>query len=182
MRLYNMSDFGTPREILTDGGTQFSNEIISDLVNILNTKLMITIAYSKEENAIVERSNKEVMRHLRAFIFDHKILADWTKYLPLVQRIINNKVHDSTKISPASIITPGIDLDNSLVPTSVNMTGGDLSEYVKYLIEQQQIAIEVARKHLLEHEKEHLVDPDLPLTVFSNRITCSIRISEDGYG
>ena len=27
--------FGTPREILTDGGTQFSNEIISDLVNIL---------------------------------------------------------------------------------------------------------------------------------------------------
>jgi hypothetical protein len=93
------------------------------------------------------------MRHLRAFIFDHKILAEWTKYLPLVQRIIIDKVHDSAKISPASIITPGIDLDNSLVPTSVNMTGGDLSAYVKSLIEQQQIAIKVARKHLLEDEK-----------------------------
>jgi len=34
------------------------------------------------------------------------------------------------------------------------------------LVEQQKIAIEIAHKHLLEHEKEHLVDPDLPLTVF----------------
>ena len=158
--------FGTPKEILTDGWTQFSNEIISQLVEILKVKLMITIAYSKEENAIVERSNKEVMRHLRAFIFDNKIFADWVNYLPLVQRIINNKVHESTKTSPASIITPGIDLDNSLVPTSTVLTGGDLSEYVKSLLAQQKIAIEIARKHLLDHETKHLVDPDLPLTVF----------------
>ena len=31
-------------------------------------------AGSKEEQAIVERANKEVMRHLRNFIFDHDAL------------------------------------------------------------------------------------------------------------
>jgi hypothetical protein len=51
---------------------------------------MVTIAYSKEENAIVERANKEVMRHLRAFIFDERIMSDWVKYIPLVQRIMNH--------------------------------------------------------------------------------------------
>jgi hypothetical protein len=37
---------------------------------ILQIDQQLTMAYSKEENAIVERSNKEVMRHLRAIIFD----------------------------------------------------------------------------------------------------------------
>jgi len=55
------------------------------------------------------------MRHLRAVIFDSKIMNDWVKYLPLVQRIINNKQNYSTHVSPASIITPGIDLDNALI-------------------------------------------------------------------
>jgi hypothetical protein len=30
----------------------------------------LTIAYSKKENAIVERANQEVIRHLRALLFD----------------------------------------------------------------------------------------------------------------
>ena len=158
--------FGTPKEILTDGGSQFHNETIKELIAVLNAKLLVTIAYSKEENAIVERSNKEVMRHLRAFIFDQKIINDWVKYLPLVQRIINNKRHESTQVTPASIITPGIDLDNSIIPSSLNVTGSIISDYVKTLVEQQNIAIEIARKHLLDHEISHLVDPDLPLTVF----------------
>jgi hypothetical protein len=159
--------FGNPKEILTDGGSQFNNQTMEELVAYLNAQLLITIAYSKEENAIVERSNKEVMRHLRAFIFDQRIIADWVKYLPLVQRIINNKCHDSTKVTPASIITPGIDLDNSILPSKKNSTGEvTITDYVKTLVDQQNTAIEIAKKHLLRHEKSHLVEPDLPLTVF----------------
>ena len=159
--------FGIPKEILTDGGSQFSNDIINELVQILNSKLMVTIAYSKEENAIVERANKEVMRHLRAFIFDERIMSDWVKYIPLVQRIMNNKIHLSTGVSPASIITPGIDLDNSLIPSSSNLEEQEIrNSYIAKLVAQQNTAIEIAKKHLLDHEKDHIIDPDLPLTVF----------------
>ena len=85
------------------------------------------------------------MRHLRAFVFDDKIMSDWVKYLTLVQQIINNKKHESTQVSPASIITPGIDLDNALVPASVNSTSIDTTEYIKTLVEQQNLAIVIAR-------------------------------------
>ena len=48
-----------------------------------------TMAYSKEENAIVERANKEVLRHLKAMIYDTSIKEQWCDILPLVQRIMN---------------------------------------------------------------------------------------------
>jgi hypothetical protein len=48
------------------------------------------MAYSKEHNAIVERANKEVMRHLTASISDRQISKVWSsEYLFLVQRIMN---------------------------------------------------------------------------------------------
>jgi hypothetical protein len=37
---------------------------------LIGTEHCLTLAYSKEENALVERANKEVNRHLRAFMFD----------------------------------------------------------------------------------------------------------------
>ncbi len=63
------------------------------------------MAYSKEHNAIVERrANKEVMRHLPAIISDRRISEVWSsEYLPLVQRIMNAKVHDTIGVSPAEV-------------------------------------------------------------------------------
>ena len=52
----------------------------------------------------MERANKEVMRYLRALLFDKNIYTEWATYLPLVQRIINSEVHSSTGVSPAQII------------------------------------------------------------------------------
>ena len=39
----------------------------------------MTIPYSKEENGIVERANKEVNRHIRNIIFFDKIIPNWSK-------------------------------------------------------------------------------------------------------
>jgi hypothetical protein len=42
------------------------------------------------------------MRHLTAIIFDKRVSEAWsTDYLPLVQRIMNAKVHDTIGVSPA---------------------------------------------------------------------------------
>ena len=49
--------FGTPEVVHTDRGTAFHRGT--------GTKQSLTTAYSKEENAIVERANKEVLRHSR---------------------------------------------------------------------------------------------------------------------
>ncbi len=47
-------------------------------------------------------NNKEVMRHLTVIIFDKRVNAAWSsEYLPLIQRIMNAKVHDTIGVSPA---------------------------------------------------------------------------------
>ena len=46
------------------------NHIIKDFLAAVGTGHNQTLAYSKEQNSIVERINKEINRHLRAFTFD----------------------------------------------------------------------------------------------------------------
>jgi hypothetical protein len=65
----------------------------------------LTVAYSKEENAIVERANQEVIRHLRALLFDKHVYKKWSfEELPLVQRIMNTVEKTATGVSPVELI------------------------------------------------------------------------------
>ena len=69
----HLGRFGAPERILTDRGTAFYNELVSELLHMCRAQHELTIAYSKEENAIVERTNQEVIRHLRALLFDKRV-------------------------------------------------------------------------------------------------------------
>jgi hypothetical protein len=80
------------------------NDIVKEFLIRTNTPHNLTLAYSKQENAIVERVNKEVNRHLRAFTFDTASLDSYKLCLPFVQRIINSSVHASTGASPAALL------------------------------------------------------------------------------
>jgi hypothetical protein len=61
----HLGRFGAPERILIDRSTAFHNELVSELIHMCLVEHELTIAYSKEENAIVERANQEVIRHLR---------------------------------------------------------------------------------------------------------------------
>jgi len=99
-----VSRYGQPQQILSDGGTQFLNDTVKELCKLLQVSTIVATPYSKEENGIVERANKEVLRHLRAFLADSKILEAWSSYLPLIQRIMNSTPHKATGVSPAAIL------------------------------------------------------------------------------
>ena len=64
----HISAFGAPERILTDRDTAFRNELVSELLHMCHAEHELKIAYSKEENAIVERAKQEVIRHLRALL------------------------------------------------------------------------------------------------------------------
>ncbi len=65
--------YGIPITIRSDRGTQFVNGIIKELLDLLQVEHEVSLAYSKEQNAIVERANREVMRHLTAIVFDKRV-------------------------------------------------------------------------------------------------------------
>ena len=82
--------FGTPEVVHTDRGAAFHSELIAKLLRVAGTKQSLITAHSKEENAIVERANKEVLRHLNALLFDACVHDKWSfEQLPIVQRIMN---------------------------------------------------------------------------------------------
>jgi hypothetical protein len=143
--------------IRSDRGTQFVNAVINQLLSLLQIEYELSLAYSKEYNAIVERANKEVMRHLTtAIIFDKRVNSSWSsEYLPLVQRIMNAKVHDTIGVSAAELLLgKAINLYTGLLspfsPESLakgqkEAVGGRLSDHVAKLIKMQNLLIEVAR-------------------------------------
>jgi hypothetical protein len=152
--------FGCPEELVSDNGTQFSNELIDNLLELMNTQNLKIHAYSKEENAIVERANKEVLRHLRAICYDRKTKTLWYNVLPLVQRIINAQVHKSIGVSPAQIIFGNaINLDRVLLDTNkanIATNNKTYSEHLYKLLDAQEYIIKLAKKQQQETDEFHI--------------------------
>ena len=142
--------FGVPALIRSDRGSQFVNEIIEQLVELLDSHHEVTTAYSKEENAIVERAYKEVMRHLRAIVFEDSVYNDWsTDQLPLVMRILNSEQKTRTGVSPAEMLFGNtIDLGRYILyrPTEKPNSEIDLHAYLQRMLNRQSVLIEVAQK------------------------------------
>ena len=156
--------YGTPMNIQTDRGPSFRNDLIASLTKRLGINHEWTAPYSKEENGIVERVNKETLRHLRNIIFDKRVGTKWSKYLPLVQRVINTSKHSATGLTPAQIVFPnGIQLDKGILTGKVDAL---LSAYMNDLLESQQFIIAIAEKNLREKDKKHIENYSKDRTVF----------------
>ena len=94
--------YGIPSQIVSDNGTQYANELITTLCHLFKNHKLIQ-AYSYEENAIVERANKEIGRHLSAIVLDRKIIQKLVTNV--TTRTTNNKLANTPKFRCESITT-----------------------------------------------------------------------------
>jgi transposase InsO family protein len=170
--LQHVGRYGVPATVRSDRGSQFVNEILAELSSVLGTEQEFTTAYSKEENAIVERMNKEVMRHLRAILFDKKVLSRWSMdQLPLVMRILNSEEKTRTGVSPCELLFGNsINLNRRLLrePVVVDKTAPirRLSDHMENLLTQQANLIEVAQKTQAQYDSHHMSVFDPEFTEF----------------
>ena len=154
--------FGCPAQLLSDNGSQFVNELIREFTKLVGTEHITTMAYSKEENAMVERSNKETMRHLRNLIFEFKDTTKWARYLKLVQRFLNATVHESIGVSPAQLLFGNaIDLDRGLfTPLQDHMIENDIptaiSEWATEMIKIQSDLLLQAREAQEQRDNQNI--------------------------
>jgi hypothetical protein len=151
--------YSAPEEITHDNGSSFVNEIIQELIKLMGSKSNIATAYSKEENPIVERANKEVMRHLRNIIFDENVLAKWSQSIPLVRRIINSSVHSSTGFTPASLIYGNsIDIDKGFLLNNAKQPNPTIpyTEWIESMLQTQSTILDIARQNLTEKDEIHM--------------------------
>jgi transposase InsO family protein len=174
--LQHAGRYGIPSLLTSDGGSQYVNEIISAFLELMGTEHHITLAYSKQENGIIERSNKEILRHLKAIIFESAIITRWGKDLPFVQRIINSTVHESIGVSPAQIIFgDAINLNRGLIVSVEDKEKFDsevvMSEYSKDMIARQAEIIAAAQKHQHNVNEQYIATKnkkykDVEITIF----------------
>jgi hypothetical protein len=167
--LQHIGRYGTPIKIRTDRGSQFVNEIVKELLVLIGVEHQLTLQYSKEENAIVERANKEVMRHLRAILLDKKVIGDWSISLPLVQRIMNASVHSALKLSPAQLLFGNaITLDRGIFLDQKKSSDEKipLSVWAENMLKKQAQLIEIAQSSQEATDNYHIVKASEKLIEF----------------
>ena len=158
--LQTIGRYGGPSQLLSDHGSEFMNEVIEELLKLVGVEHIQGLAYSKEENAIVERMNKEVGRYVRALAVEAKTNAFWESYLPFAQRIINGSVIKSIGYAPAQILFGNaIDLDRGFVIPLERIKDERTpisGEKVHKMMAAQKLIIEKAQEHLKDRDIKYV--------------------------
>jgi cleavage and polyadenylation specificity factor subunit 1 len=158
--------YGAPCQLVNDNGTQFVNNVITELLKLVGTEHIMTLAYSKEENGLVERANKEVNRHLRALIFHKNVINEWSKNKPLIQRIINATKSDLTQYCPADLLFgTAISLDRGIfLPHEKSNNEVELSEWAHKRLLAQQAILNKSKEIMKNRDDEHMASKEHPPT------------------
>ena len=170
--LHFVGRYGSPAEIMSDNGSQYVNKLIAEFCRLIGTEHPTSLAYSHEENGIVERANKEIQRHLKHILFDRNVFHDWSDCLPIVQRIINTTTHESIGISPSQIlfgnaisVDRGIFLphdtrsreDETSTPFDTQHRGTmEFSEWADKMLARQASLIELAQSYQAQADSDHI--------------------------
>jgi hypothetical protein len=147
--------FGSPSELVTDNGSQFVNQIFHHISTHVGFSHFTSIPYSKEENGLVERANKEINRHIRNIMFDNVIQASWSDHLDLTANLLNSMVKEPLGKSPHMLvfgreidIFPTDTLTPSIPPTTVR-------DYLDDLIARQHRLLTAAQRSQIALDDHH---------------------------
>jgi len=166
--------YGLPIEIKSDNGPQYANEVICELLRLLKIKNHKTIPYHPAANGTVERTNQEVLRHLKCLVSSVGSRNDWSSLLPIVQWTINNSCHVALGTTPFAMLH-GIHLlpRSDSLPEIIEQTA-ELPEIVpgldnmrQYLAELDTSLIRLHRGAVKKQEREvkkRLADQPPPTT------------------
>ena len=96
--------FGPMKEIRTDMGTEYKNEVITELCKLLNIKHKTSTAYRPQTVGSVERSHRTLNEYIRTYINDQ--LEKWEEYIKYFNFCYNITTHSSfnDKYSPFELV------------------------------------------------------------------------------
>jgi len=117
----------------------------------------------------VERANQEVLRRLRALLFDHRVHDKWSfEQLPLVQRIMNTVEKTSTGVTPADfMLSHSIQLTSHImlpIRSSIDSSDISLSDRMDEWISRQHTLLVVAQESQLQSDQHKVVENDADVT------------------
>lgn len=94
--------FGTPNQILTDQGKDFTSELLKEICKPFKIKKIQISAYHPQSNGALERSHATLADYLKHYIRLDQ--TDWDDWLELCMFSYNTTVHSSTKFTPYQLV------------------------------------------------------------------------------
>ena len=131
-----------------------------EFLSNVGTTNFLSIAYSKQENSLVKRTNKEINRHTTSLFFDNLIKDNWRNAKPIVHRKLNSTYSERTKICPADMLFgSAVDLDRDIFASFKEATLNSpvpLSKTTSDMLKLQSDLIRIHRKILEEGDETRL--------------------------
>jgi hypothetical protein len=101
------TDGRRPVSIRSDNGPSYAGAVMESLAFLLGATRSLTVPHVHTGNSVVERSNKEVLKHVSNLVLcqDLRVSAfmTWGALCPLVQNIINSSFHSGIGMAPAQL-------------------------------------------------------------------------------
>ena len=94
--------YGTPKEIFTDQGTNFTTQLLKELYSLIGIAAIRTMPYHSQTNGMVECFNRALQDLLRTTVNEEG--QNWDKLLPHLMFAYREVQQASTGFSPFKLI------------------------------------------------------------------------------
>ncbi|XP_053213836.1 uncharacterized protein LOC128397176 [Panonychus citri] len=141
--------FGSPKEILSDRGSQFRSKLMAELTGLMQTKHKFTTAYHPQCNGLTERFNATLANMMSMYVDNaHKT---WDRALHFVAFAYNSAINSSTGFSPFYLMygrDPVFPLERFIQSSTQGLSGHNHHSYAESLTEHLHNIRKIAQDNL----------------------------------
>ena len=149
-------NYGVPRQILTDRGTEFMSTLFQDICKLLQVEKLNSTAYHHETIGALENSHKSLGNFLR--IQTNNSYGNWSVWVPYYKFAYNTTVHSATNMTPFEL------LFGRLCTLPTNLSEQDtvdpiynIDDYASILKLQLQTSQKEARARILREKQNRVL-------------------------
>ena len=94
--------YGTPQEVQTDQGSNFTSEVFRNTCSLLKVKKIQSTAFHPESQGSIERSHRVLAEYLHHYVSGDQ--TDWDAWVPFATYVYNTTQHSATGYTPFELM------------------------------------------------------------------------------
>lgn len=145
--------FGVPLTIITDNGTEFTNQLFMEFTRLHKINHHRTLAHSPNDNGNIERFHSTLLEHLRILKLQHPD-QPIVNLVPYAIIAYNSSIHSFTRCRPFDLLTGHFDPRDCL---DFDMTQHLLQQYTQNHREQMKKVYDIVNETSLAN-RTHLIE------------------------
>ncbi|XP_050535064.1 uncharacterized protein LOC126902085 [Daktulosphaira vitifoliae] len=143
-----IATYGKPQVVVSDQAKQFGSRIWQSRLIELGISPTHTSVYHPQSNPS-ERVMRELGRFFRTYC--HEYHSNWPRYVPYIEWVINNTLHEATGFTPNELFCR--DIKSSPIKKIIQFPpGSDLSKEQKYIM-AREMQLYKSNQRKLRHDR-----------------------------